>query len=180
MRPWSALPFADMSNLLPTASEKLVRTDMRSRFLFALSLVLFCGALLLALALAPAEVGLVFFSPPRVQAAQGNINATQDDAAVAHTKALLVAIRAFTATSSMDDVLAALSQEGPGIKITDIAYSISGDTLTLNGTAQDPSDVNTFRQNLQSDLRFSDVSVPVSALLGSQTGGFTITMKLAQ
>jgi ABC-type glycerol-3-phosphate transport system substrate-binding protein len=153
---------------------------MRSRFLLAFSLILLCAAALCALALAPAEVGLAFFSPPPAQTSQGTIDATQDNAAVAHTKALLATTVTLISTSTLDDVVAALSQEGPGVKINDISYSVSGSSLTLTGTAQAPSDVNTFRQNLQTDLRFSDVSVPVSALLGSQSGGFTITMKLTE
>ena len=153
---------------------------MRSRFLLAFSLILLGGAALSALALAPAEVGLVFFSPPPAQASQSDINATQDNTAITHTKAVLASMKNIATSSSLDDVVAALSQEGPGIRITDVSYSPSIHSLTLSGTAQTPSDVNTFRENLQTDLRFSDVSVPVSALLGSQNGGFTITMKLTE
>lgn len=157
-----------------------MRADLRSRFLLAFSLVLFCGAVLSALALAPAEVGLMFFSPPAMQSSQNGINAAQDSAAIAHTKALLAAVKASSATSSLDDVLAALSQQGAGVRISDIAYSVSGKTLTIEGTGADPSDVNTFRENLQSNLRFTNVSVPVSALLDSQNGDFTITMNIVQ
>ncbi|MDR3570782.1 MAG: hypothetical protein P4L81_01100 [Candidatus Pacebacteria bacterium] len=167
-------------NLLPQEFQKNIRGELRARFLLMFSIVLFCAAALSALALAPAEVGLLFSSTPTVDTTQSSIDAKQDAAAVAHTKALLALVSTFTATSSLDDILAALSQEGPGTKIDNIAYSISGSTLTLAGRSATPDEVNTFRQNLESDLRFTQVSVPVSALLGSQNGDFTITMKVTQ
>lgn len=167
-------------NLLPSASQKRVRSELRARFLLGLSAVLLSCAALFALALVPAEASLVFFSPPQMQTSPGSGDTAQDNTAIAHTQALLTATQPFAATSSLDDVLAALSQQGPGIKIDDISYSITQKTLSISGQAQAPSDVNTFRENLETDLRFQNVSVPVSALLGSQGGSFTITMDVTQ
>src|SRR6185312_6041676 len=114
-------------------------------------------ALLSALALVPAEVSLAFFSPPLSQSGQENINPKQDGAAVAHTKALLTAIKPFAATSSLDAVLAALSQQGTGVTIDNIQYSVSGQSLTLMGHAKSPDEVNLYRQGLASDLRFTNI-----------------------
>lgn len=151
---------------------------MRSRFLLAFSLILLCAAVFTALALTPAEVALVFYSPPPAQSAQQNINVTQDDAAIEHTQALLAAMQPFATSSSLASISDALSQLGTGITLSDISYSTAEHSLTLSGQAQTPDEVNTLRQTLQADPVFSGVTVPVAALLGSQGGGFTITMKV--
>jgi len=153
---------------------------MRARFLLAFSLVVFCGAALCALALTPAEVSLLFYSSPPTQAAQQNINVPADTAAVAHTKALLVAMQPFATSSSLSDISEALSKLGTGVTVNDISYTAPNHSLSLGGEAQTPDDVNALRQALQADPTFSNVSVPVSALLGSQGGGFTITMNVTQ
>ncbi len=167
-------------NLLPPDAQKKIRRDIRARFLLAFSLVLLTSALLSALALVPAEVALAFFSPPATRTTPQTADVSQDAAIIKQTKGLVAVMQPFTATTSLDNLVAALSQVGVGITVSDISYSVSGHSLTLAGHAQTPSDVNTFRQNLQSDLRFTNVSVPVSALLGSQAGDYTITMKVAQ
>jgi Tfp pilus assembly protein PilN len=169
-----------MSNLLPPFSQKNMRAQFRARFLLVTALALLCGALVFALALLPAEAALISFTPPGTE--QGSTNAASvatDTAALAHTKALLTQLSPLDATSSLDAVAAALSQAGLGITINDISYSVTSQSLSLAGKAQSPDDVNTFRQALESDLRFTNVSVPVSALLGSENGNFTITMDIA-
>jgi hypothetical protein len=157
-----------------------MRSEMRARFLFAFSLVLLCTAMLTALALAPAEVSLVFYASPSVQTTQGAIDTAGDNTAIAHTKALLTAMQPFAASSSLSDISEALSKLGAGVSVNDISYSVTKGTLTLGGDAQTPDQVNALRQALGSDAAFSDVSVPVSALLGSQGGGFTITMNVTK
>ena len=168
-----------MSNLLPAESQKRTRGELRARFLLAASLILFGCAAVFALALTPAEVAVAFFSPPSPEAVQGNINSAQDSAAIASTKALLVEVQPFATTTSLAGVADALSKRGTGVTVTDISYS-PGRSLTLAGSAQTPDEVNAFREALQGDPSFSDVSVPVSALIGSQGGSFTITMNLTQ
>lgn len=157
-----------------------MRSEMRARFLFAFSLVLFCSAALSALALAPAEVSLVFYSSPPVQATQHPIDTAGDNTAISHTKALLAAMQPFATSSSLADISEALSKLGTGVTVNDISYSVTKGSLTLGGDAQTPDQVNALRQALGSDAAFSDVSVPVSALLGSQGGGFTITMNVTR
>jgi Tfp pilus assembly protein PilN len=170
-----------MSNLLPPQAQKRMRAQFRARFLLVFSLVLLISAILFALALLPAEASLLSFASPDVQQnAQNNTTLAADSAALVHTKALLAQLAPMNATSSLDALAAALSQTGPGITIDDIEYSVSGQTISLAGHAQTPDEVNTFNEALQSDLRFGNVSVPVSALLGSQDGSFTITMKVLQ
>jgi Tfp pilus assembly protein PilN len=169
-----------MSNLLPPDPQKKMRAQFRARFLLAAALVILACALIFALALLPAEAALMSFSSPGAQkSSQTNSNIAADKTALAHTNALIAQLSTLSSTSSLDAVVAALSQAGPGISINDIQYSVTNQTLTLAGRAQTPDEVNAFREALQSDLRFTDVSVPVSALLGSEDGSFTITMNIA-
>lgn len=165
-------------NLLPAVPQQAIRKEIRARFLLAFSLVFLGAAMIAALALAPAEVSLVFFSPPSAQSPQGNANPTEDSAAITQTKALLAAVQPFESTSSLEEISQALSSAGAGISINDISYTESSESLTIGGTAQTPDEVNALRQSLQQDSAFSNVSVPVSALLGSQNGDFTITMNV--
>ena len=168
-----------MSNLLPPVAQKRMRAEFRSRFLLAIGLVLLLGAIFFAFALIPAALSVAASSPNAPKdISQQSGNTKVDSAAIAHTKALLGALAPLSATSSLDAVLAALSQKAIGIHIDDISYSIPGGSIALAGHSDSPSDVNTYQEALQSDLRFSNVSVPVSALLGSQNGSFTITMKV--
>jgi len=167
-----------MSNLLPPESQKRTRKEFRARFLLAASLVLFCCAVIFALALTPAEVALVFFSPPSSQMAQAATSTAADGAALAHTKALLSAMQPFATSSSLTDISSALSEAGNGILIDDISYAPADNSLSLAGHAQTPDEVNALREALQGNPLFTNVSVPVSALLGSQDGSFTITMNL--
>ena len=156
-----------------------MKAEFRSRFLLIASLVILACALLFILALVPAFAAVASFAPAtsHVVSQEGG-DVAADSAAIAHTKALLAALSPLSATSSLDAILAALSQSGKGIQVDNISYSVSQRSLALAGHADTPGDVNTFQQALQSDLRFSDISVPVSALLGSQNGSFTITMKI--
>ena len=157
-----------------------MRAEFRARFLLAVALVALACALLFALALLPAEASLVSFASPGMQqSTQTSGNVAADKAALAHTKALIAQLSPLNATSSLDAIAAALSQVGQGISINDIQYSVTTRSLALAGHAQTPDEVNAFRQALQSDLRFTNVSVPVSELLGSQDGSFTITMNVA-
>ncbi|HEV3244836.1 MAG TPA: PilN domain-containing protein [Candidatus Paceibacterota bacterium] len=166
-------------NLLPPVSQKIIRKEVRARFLLTLALVLIGTAALSALALAPAEVALVYFSPPPAQTAQGDVNPAQDGAAIVHTKALLTAVQSLTATSSLTAISEALAQLAAGVSVNDISYTPARYALSIAGQAQTPDQVNALRQALQKDPLFNNVSVPVAALLGSQGGGFTITMNTA-
>lgn len=168
-----------MSNLLPLSAQKRMKAEFRARFLLAASLVLLACAALFMLALLPASFAVASFSPTTPQTvSQGSGDVAADSAAIAHTKALLAALAPLSATSSLDAILAALSQRGDGVHVDDISYSVSQQSLALAGHADTPGDVNAFQQALQSDLRFKNISVPVSALLGSQNGSFTITMQV--
>jgi len=156
-----------------------MKAEFRSRFLLATALVLFVSASFFIIALTPAALAIASFAPAASQdLSPQSGDAKADSAAVAHTKALLTSLQPVSATSSLDALLAALSQRGEGVHVDNISYSVTQQSIAIAGHADTPGDVNTFQQALQSDLRFSNVSVPVSALLGSQGGGFTITMKI--
>ena len=164
-------------NLLPPASMKRMRAEYRARFVLAGASILLACALIFSLALVPAEVAVVAFAPSaRSSSSQESADLKADTTALAQTKSLLAALAPFTATSSLSSVLSALSDRSTGIAFTGISYSTVQKTVSLSGHADTPEDLNAFRQTLQSDPEFQNVSVPVSALVGSQSGSFTITM----
>lgn len=168
-----------MSNLLPPASQKRMKNEVRARLLLSASAALLCCGVLFSLALLPAESATIFFPSVPAQNSEQPQGSADDSSAISHTNALLAAVQTVSTSTSLLAISEALADRGSGITIDDIAYTVGSESLTLGGHAETPDEVNTFRETLQKDADFSDVSVPVSALLGSEGGGFTITMKVA-
>lgn len=164
-------------NLLPPASMKKMRADFRARFVLAGAAILLACALIYSLALVPAEISVIAFKQPATPASpQAGASFQSDSAALAQTNALLSAIAPFTATSSLGAIQSALADRSAGITFTAMTYSAVQRTLSISGHAATPGDLNAFREALGNDPAFKNVSVPVSALLGSQSGSFTVTM----
>lgn len=164
-------------NLLPPEAMKRMRAEYRARFVLAGATVLLACALIFSLALVPVEVAVISIAPPgQSSSQQERANVTADTAALAQTRSLLSALVPFMTTSSLAAVISALSDKSAGIEFSGILYSAGQNTLSLSGHADTPEDLNAFRQALESDQEFSNVSVPVSALVGSQSGSFTVTM----
>ncbi|HUO50436.1 MAG TPA: hypothetical protein VMU25_02640 [Candidatus Paceibacterota bacterium] len=168
-----------MSNLLPPQSQKHMRIEYRARFLLVAALVILGCAALALLALVPAEIAVVKLPSPEATSTQSTTDAKADRAVLAQAQGLLHILGPIAATPSFDPIADVLSERGSGITIRALSYSIANHTIVLLGSADSPDHLNAFRAVLQADSHFSNVSVPVNALLGTeQNGGFTISMKV--
>jgi len=153
----------------------------RARFVIVFSIVLATLALLATLLIVPSYFALRLASPPPV-----DINITKragapDDAvAIARAQAIVRALSPLlNSTSSPSSSIAlALATRPAGVVVQNISYA--GDTfeLTLTGTAARGA-VNAYRDSLTADTHFRSVSVPVSALVGTEGGRFSITLGIA-
>lgn len=172
-----------MANVLPITAQKKLWRMYRAHFIVALSGSLIVLALLTALLLVPSYLALRLAAPPVV--ASDKVQAPADRGAdtieLARAQALLRALDPLLmATSSVvADISQALSERPAGVSIDHITYTADNRQLTLSGTAAREK-LNAYRDMLAGHERFSSVSVPVSALVGTGGGHFAITIILAQ
>lgn len=168
-----------MSNLLPPGLRKTLWWDSLHRMLLAVSLLFLGASAITTLALLPSL--LVFRVASSGSAAQpGTSGAPPADISVISTaQQLLVQLSpvAGTSTAPIEAITAALSARPQGVAIDHITYSGGpSSSLILSGTAARKESVNEYKTALVADKRFSAVSVPVAALLGADSGRFTVTL----
>lgn len=170
-----------MANVIPPEEMTIVRRTITSRFVFVGSAIIATGACIAILALMPAylSVRVARASVDTVisNAAAGNLS--DDQTAAVRTQGLIATLKPIaSATSSPSDGLSrALSVKPTGVSITSITYkSGAKSSLVLSGVSTRREGVDEFRRALEGSARFSSVSVPVSALVGTQEGRFSITL----
>lgn len=166
-----------MTNLLPQKERTAIAWDMVHRQLLAASLLLLGAAAVTLLALAPAL--LVFkFGSAGSSAAAALAKKNADTSAIAETQALLTQVVPTVGTSSPTTaIMAALTLREKGITIDHITFSVGNpSSLILSGSASVKDSVNSYRAILAADGHFSSVTVPVSALVGADSGKFTMTL----
>jgi hypothetical protein len=167
-----------MSNVIAPKERKGVGRMYRSRFIALGSAALIICSGVSALALLPSY--LVLHADAAALAPQGPRSADQADrAALAQTETelSLVAPFASSATSSAGVVAIALAERVSGVSVDHISFTV-GDpsTLVLSGHTSSPSKLDSYRKALAADALFESVTVPVSDLVGSQDGSFTMTL----
>lgn len=167
-----------MSNLLPlrTKTEEWART--RERIMFAVACAVALAALVAALSLVPAYAvaRTAFVANSAKQDASDSTGAQEK--ALADAQAMLSQLGSFVATSSAARVTAdVLALKPKGVRIDGISYAAgSPSMLTLKGESADRDLVKEYRFALSADPRFVSVTVPISALVGTDDGTFTITI----
>lgn len=167
-----------MSNLLPIPERKRVWALYRARFLIVLALILMALALLAGLALVPSYIALEIVAPPPSDAAPTHTANAPDPAGLARAQTIMrVLLPALSATSSPSSLIATVLAAKPtGVTITQVTYStLSGSSLTLSGSGTRDK-VSAYRDALAGDPQFTSVSIPVSALVGSGEGRFSLTL----
>ena len=154
----------------------------RARFVIVFSMFLFTLALLAALLIVPSYLALRLVAPPQTEISiTKRTGASNDATSIARAQAMVRALApVLTSTSSPSSVIvAALANRPPGALVQNISYSVGTAELRLTGTAGRGA-INVYRDALSADARFSSVSVPVSALVGTGDGRFSITLSVAQ
>lgn len=167
-----------MSNLLPIPEQRRVWAIYRSRFIIALSTLLIALALLAALALLPSYLALEIAAPPESDAKIAHAANTPDPTGLARAQTIVRTLSpALTSTSSPTSLIeAVLAAKPSGVAVTQITYSmLSGSQLSLTGSGNRDK-VSAYRDALAKNPSFTSVSIPVSALVGSGEGRFSLTI----
>ena len=172
-----------MSNLIPIEHQKESHTVRRARFVIVASLF----ATVLALVAFAALIPSYLVARSGLPVASANQNKTRessnDRAQIAETTSLAHLLSPFvvSTTTPSDVILAALAKRPAGITIDNISYTAdpSGQIgkLVFSGAAKSSDLISSYRNALTADTRFTSVSVPVDALIGSKDGRFTMTLE---
>lgn len=170
-----------MANVIPPEEIIVLRRKTNARFIYVAGIVIAVGAIVAILAIMPAYISVrvarASVDTTMGEAAAGNLSS--DQATAVRTQSLIAALKPIaSATSSPTDALSrALSVKPAGVSITTITYGGGAkSTVILSGTSARREGVDEFRRALEESGRFSSVSVPVSAIVGTQEGRFSITL----
>lgn len=168
-----------MSNLLPAQAQKRVRRMYRARLIIALALTLFALAGALFLALIPSYLSLA--SAPRVSGAEA-VRRAEDSQAIARAQVIVSAILPVLAATNTPSIYleAALAAQPSSVKVDRITFTTSerGGSLLLIGEASREK-VAAFRDALSAHPLFRSATVPVSSLVGTGAGQFSLTLEFA-
>lgn len=166
-----------MANILPKEYQEAIWRHYRARFILALSASLAAAATVGFLTLLPTYIAVQAAAPGEA-ASQQETGETYDQKGLARALSIVEKISdPLTATTSPSSIMAdVIAQKPAGATVDRLSY-IAGEParLTIHGTA--PRDaINAYRAALAKDARFTSVSVPVGALVGTEDGRYTITI----
>ncbi len=166
-----------MSNLLPDHTQQSVWAGTRARFVAVAAAVLLVSAAFSAAALLPSHFILTVAVPnAESRPVPVPVHASAGDAAT--TQALIKGLApVLSATSTPDLKIAEVVAVKPAaVHIGHITYTAGKPSvLTVSGVATDRDAISLYRAALI-EARAGAVSVPVSALVGSTDGQFTLTI----
>ncbi|MEN9413469.1 MAG: hypothetical protein RLZZ342_556 [Candidatus Parcubacteria bacterium] len=167
-----------MSNLLPIQERRGAWSAVRARGLLAFGIFLILSALCGALALAPSVAVVHGALAQETRDAAAAPNRAEDTQALIEAQALLVQLAGVQSTSTpASTIVDVLAKRSPGMTISHITFTAGTfPTLSFVGSALKGDDINTFRAAVSKDSRFSNVAVPISALVGAGDGDFTMTI----
>lgn len=165
-----------MANVLPIKEKKRVLRSLRSRFVVTAAIVLMVGALIASAALVPAIISVLSAMSGLPSDAELSETARDDQTKHARALALVTALNpvVLATTTPSASVTAALSVRPKGVSVTSVSYSKG--KILISGSSSNRQAVNDYREALEADPRFTSVTVPVAALVGTQEGRFTMTL----
>lgn len=146
------------------------------------SIIAIIAAGIVFLSFIPSYIALTIGSASASPAGAAPVDEQQKEADAAqeqHLKGLLHIVSPIVAsTSSPTSVIASVVEERPkGVHIDQIIFSAGKHaSLMLSGSADSDTAIVAYRTQLSADPRFSSVSVPVGALVGTDAGRFSITI----
>lgn len=168
-----------MSNLLPERAQKKVIRTHRARFVIAISLTLIVLACVFFLALIPSYLSLAM--APRTGSAEA-VKRAEASKAVARAQMIIeqaLPVLSSTSTPSMylHEALAVAPRQ---VVIQRIMYTKASNGASLMLVGEAPREkVAAFRDALSSHALFTSATVPVSALVGTGSGHFSLTLEIA-
>ncbi|RJQ33555.1 hypothetical protein C4568_04460 [Candidatus Parcubacteria bacterium] len=168
-----------MSNVLPPENQKRILASQRTRFIFVFAEVAIVVAFVFYIMLLPSTLMLAYTGnkteeDPTATSTAAAYNTTLREAKLSIMQ-LDTVLKATTTPSTIVDAVLAAKPEG--IAIDTMMYTKgSPGKMVVGGHAARPDLIQAFRTALDADTRFDSVNIPVSAVFGSDTGAFTITI----
>ena len=178
------MPFrvTGMANVLPLDAQKRVWRLYRARFMVALSILIFALAVILGLSLIPSYLALSLATSPTRDVPETARAQPADAAAIARAQALIGQFSpSLTSTSSPTALLRKAIEARPaGLTLNHLSYqagqqSATGEIILVGHAPREK--IAAYRNALTSAKTFSSVSLPVAALVGSDNGRFSITLR---
>ncbi len=170
-----------MANVLPPDALKKISGIYRARFVFVSAVAVGALTALFVLALVPSFIVLSTAVPPAHSvAAEG---AAPDSRAAARAQALVGQFTpALSSTTSPAAIFAAAIGARPsGVTINHLAFTVAqagrGAELLLAGKAPREK-IGEYRDALSAHPLFASVTVPVSSLVGTESGDFSMTIRV--
>lgn len=170
-----------MANLLPIPATKQNMFDHEARFAAAGAAAFLSFGLVAIIVLMPSYVAVssteaaTSTDPTLVEQAK------QDEATIARTQALVEQFLPAAQRPGKEAAIAtALVLRPKGVRIQAITYSAGmpgqGSLLQLSGTAEANEEIEAYRKLLAAAGPFASVNIPVTALVGTTRGEFTVTL----
>ena len=171
-----------MTNILPKDTRTALVRTARAKFIAVGAVVVLAAGLVAIFAILPAFFLAYIPRAALEESAQQTTSDTQtesDRAIAARTRAILGAVGPLVAEkpSAEEAIAAALAATPSSISVGSISYrSGTPGTIVISGSAKSREQVNAYREALQKDSHFQEVSIPVAALVGTLAGSFTVTL----
>ncbi len=168
-----------MTNVLPLLDKKSLRQNVVSRIVIVAALALTIVGVVGALALVPAYVSVHLPRTALANLTSTSATSSDDRATVARFKLLVKELAPLVdERPSLGRALALLDEHRPKGVVLDMMYYRSGSpgTLVVSGSVSKRDLVGEYRTALEKAAFFTDISVPVAALVGTSAGSFTMTL----
>ena len=177
-----------MINLIPIEEKKQIRKDFYNRFLVVFFIMLSVLVVILLIIVLP----YYFISLEKKISTNKELDAQKNEIMPEIDQKALVSIKDLDAklsllnearkndyTFSQKVINEIVSQKIYGIKINKFFYennSLEGKKVNITGIAQSREQLLLFRQNLESDLMFKDVNLPISNFVKGRNIEFNLNL----
>lgn len=168
-----------MSNVLPPPHLRAEKRRFYARCVFVGAVVVSIIACIAIISLVPAFASVRIARAALERRADPAANISEEQAAAFRSQKLIALAKPLAnATSSPTELLTqALAGRPADVVVTNISYRSGERSIVLSGVSPRRASMETYRSALENSDAFTSVSVPVAALLGTQEGRFTITLK---
>jgi Tfp pilus assembly protein PilN len=175
-----------MINLIPYSAQKKLKQEYWIRIVSLWSILLSAALLVLAVLMVPiyvlVSIQLNAQATDTVVAAEERSSLVDAEAALQQASLYARLVLNETASRSLTNEIARLNQlGGEGILFSNYVYqqAATGDTLAVSGIARTRADLAAFRDQLEAQVQYTNVVLPISALIQETDLDFSITLQFA-
>lgn len=170
-----------MVNVLPSGALKKARRFYRARAVFVGALTMIACGGIIVLALLPTYLLVNANAEAENEHAVAIASQDMDREEISRTQVLLRELRdvATSTPSILDHIGVVLAARPPGVRVYSIHFDQHGKDgaqFVVSGAAASREAIPAYRSALSKEPRFTDVSLPIENLFGTDNNTFTITL----